>query len=286
MHVFRIKQLAFLVGDLENSAAVDPSHFPRSIHRTRAATAFAYYEIGIMLSVTERVDQWKDLEATTLCKMTDFFVHEQDLVARLLAFNLCIANQLYLKKLIESFSVGIGEEGQTIFKGPAAIGSVLKEIRLDELDQQTRYDFYPLRLSLGRLVHQYTAMATGLHTSALNPFFEHLSTISLHASVCHDPVRFFLETCPLRTLWHHMPFILQLVQQPGLATDYKLYFLRAFADYNFDYAVLSACPDDYHEAFGTSDQIKGRLVLSRPNAFKMFADEKSIGFSGGDVTDE
>jgi hypothetical protein len=191
-------------------------HFMHSIHQTRAATAFTYYEIVTILSVTGRVDQWKgpeDLKATvqllsTLCKMTDFFVYEQDLVARFFAFNLCTAYQLYLEKLIGLFSVGFREEGQKILKGTAATGSALKEIQLDEFDQQTRSDFYPLLLSLGRLVHQHNVTATGLYTSALNLLFEHPNTISLRASACHDPARFFLETCPLHTLWHHMPFIL------------------------------------------------------------------------------
>jgi hypothetical protein len=64
MHVFRTKQLAFLAGDLENYAATNPSHFMPSIHQMHAATAFAYCEIGAMLLVTARVDQWKDIEAT------------------------------------------------------------------------------------------------------------------------------------------------------------------------------------------------------------------------------
>jgi hypothetical protein len=200
----------------------------------------------------------------------EHLIHEQDLVARFFAFNLCTADQLYLEKLIGLFSVDIGEERHTILKGAAAIGSALKEIRLDEFHQQTRYDFYPLLLSLGRLVHQSNVMATGLHTSALNPLFEHLSPISLYARV--------IETCILHTLWHHMPFIFQLVQQPGLVTDYKLYFPKAFADYNFDYAVVSACPDCYQEVFVAFDQIQGCLVVSRSNGFKTFLDDKKQRF--------
>jgi hypothetical protein len=53
-HVFRIKQLAFLVGDLENYGAMDPSHFMRGIYQTHVATAFAYYEIDTLLSATAR----------------------------------------------------------------------------------------------------------------------------------------------------------------------------------------------------------------------------------------
>jgi hypothetical protein len=45
-HLFRVRQLLYLLEELENFSGMESTQFLRSIHQTRAAAAFGYYEIA------------------------------------------------------------------------------------------------------------------------------------------------------------------------------------------------------------------------------------------------
>ncbi|OHS93742.1 hypothetical protein TRFO_11510 [Tritrichomonas foetus] len=244
-HLHRMKQLIYLAEDIENFAGIDFNQFVRCIHQIRAICAFSYYEIEMFFRLRDQKlwDQEHIVTTTKLLalvdKITEFFVREKFTVERFFIYNLSTADSLYLNELINKFnSASLGQAGGDIIKAATTIHAAIKGIDLNEFDSGVKYDFLPLLLTHGRALHRYNQLSSQLRISYMNPLFEHLASISLHCQAAHDATRFFLECCPIHTLWRHHTLFTNLLKCDHMPINNSIAILHSFSFFNYDNIVL------------------------------------------------
>lgn len=245
-HIYRMKQLIYLAEDLENFAGIDINQFIRSIHQIRAICAFSFYEIEVFLRMRDQKFWDKEhIETVTklfllVDKISSFFVREKHTFERFFVFNLSTADSEYLQTLISNFTKDQSGNGPdaVILKGAAEIHSSIQKLDLNEFDNNTRYDFLPLILTQNRLLFEYNKMATQFRISYLNPLFEHFATIQNHCAAAMDATRYFLDCCPLHTLWRHYTQFINIVKCDHTPMNNSIAFLNIFSFFNYDNIIL------------------------------------------------
>lgn len=284
-HLYRMMQLSYVLGDLENFAGMDKNQFMRTMHQTRAGCAFAYYEIEQFLGADDK-SLYQGRHAAMAMKLIaligkfmDFFIREKDEVERFFAFNLATADVNYLEKLTSLFG-GSLKEADSIIEEVKKIGVELQTISLDEFDKGTRYDLYPLILTCGRLLKEYNVVYTGYHISHFNPLFEHLSTIVMHAYGCQDATSHFIEVCPMHTMWRFNKQLMEIIPVANVPIEDCMVAVEAFSYYNFDFIYLSASKE-FRDYCGGIDKIKGELSKKLRSALtvQLKSDSRLMKFS-------
>lgn len=244
-HLNRMRQLILHATDLISLCQFDRNQFLRSIHQIRAISSFAYYEIDLFFrarGMNER-DPENDKTISTLMfyldKISRFFVNEKDWAERFFVFNLATTDAQYLDVLIKNFDLDLGAAGSEVVTASKKIYNALITVDIDRFDNGTRYDFFPMYMTIGRALHRYNQISIQLKASYLNSLFEHLNTIIMHAQAASSCVEFFLESCPLHTLWRHANSFKNFIDKAKAPPDYLVSFINVFSYFNYDNIILT-----------------------------------------------
>ena len=249
-HLHIMKQLIYLAEDIENLAGINFGQFTRCIHQIRAITSFAFYEIELFFRIKDQKLWLQDHVAAVAKlffytdKITELFIREKHSFERFFVYNLSTADATYLNELLQKFggSTQKGQVGNDVITGAGTILKAIQSLDLNEFDTSSRYDFTPLILTHGRILHRYNQESNQYRISYMNPLFEHLSTIALHCQAANDATRFFLECCPMHTLWRHYTIFTNLMKSDFMPLNCSVAFLHSFSYFNYDNISLSSSP--------------------------------------------
>lgn len=237
-HLQRMQQLYYLAEDIESFSEIDFNQFLQCTPQVIAICAFSYYEIEMFFRMKDQ-KLWDQIHVTTVMKLfglldkiTELFVREKYTIERFYIYNLSTSDADYLQGLIDQIGP---QQGGNFVKAAGYIKTAIQSVDLKEFEQGIHYDFYPLLLTEGRLLHDFNKLPSNL---TLNPLFEHLTSIGDHCCIAMDSMRYFLEFCPIHTLWRHHAIFSLFLKSEFLPMNTSIAFLHVFSYFNYDDVIL------------------------------------------------
>lgn len=270
-HIQRMKYIYLIVKDIVEISTYDISYLPRFIYDIFPLAGFAAYEIKTGLTkevVNKEIAQLLSL----MVELAQLILKNQDFISRFFLYNLATVDLKYLEQIQKNYSGG-GEEWLTnIVNQFKTISESLSTLDLEAFDKGDRYDATPLIVTMGRCFYHFNNIKLTEKASYLHPAFEHLTTILFHLKLMNNPLKTFLEICPLHTFWSFRSVLFKYSNEfPGGISNYAS-FISLISFFNLDRVVLTL--DELEERNNSSflTQSRDRLLDSIKKEITQFLD--------------
>lgn len=241
-HLQRMKHIYSLLSDIIDLGLYDSTYIPRYIYDILPLAGFASYEIQASLTRSDnKVYQEVPQLLSLTIQLAKLILKMQSMLTRFFLFNLATVDLDYLNKFIASYSKSSDSWQIEMTHHFKVVSNTLLELNLEEFDQGQRYDTTALIITCGRILYRYNALQVSQKADFMQPCLEHLTVILLHLKFMNNPIKAFLEFCPLHRFWSFRDSLRTYIfEHPGGIHNYAS-FLTLCSLFNYDNICLTLC---------------------------------------------
>ena len=238
-HVQRIMHVTFELQDILNICEYDPTQLRVMMNHVIALTGFAFYELDSYFTFGVKSAEAMEL-LSVLVEIGNLIGRSSDDLQRFFVYNLATVDYQFLKaQLNPSLSEFLGNiKERNIAALVNDLAHSLESLDLPEFDNGVRYDFTSFLVTYGRVLRAFNDIKNRERISFLDPIFEHLSTIRIHATFAQSPLEAFLSYCPLHTLWRHHSTFMETAKSKDIPLDRCAALLNLFTFFSMDQRCL------------------------------------------------
>jgi hypothetical protein len=235
---------------------------------------FAGYELRAALSrdaVTHEISELLSL----VIELASLITKRSTEISRFYLFNLATFDRNYLSQLFATCGVGSQEWQIPINDAIDAIIAGLEVLDLEEFDNGIRFDCMPLLVTAGRLFYLFSGIKVHQRGTFLHPIFEHLMAIVFHIQMMTDPVRVFLDICPLDQFWIYAPLLQKWIQTGTGGLHRYSSFLTIYGFFNCDHVILTLLKNERESLGKLLESTRKDLMTSIHNLLAFYLEHGS-----------
>jgi hypothetical protein len=237
-HKQRIMHLIQLMRNIIDVAEFDSSYLPRLASELLPLAGFACYELRVNLARGVVSDEVGVL-LSVVVEVADHFCKHFQVISRFYLYNIATFDVNYLNQLISTFNSAPQDWQGPLMNSVIDLSEEIATLDLEQFDQGTNYDCTPFLISAGRVFYRFNEIKTKQRAAFLHPVFEHLGAIINHVRLFQNPLRAFLEFCPLHHFWVHAAAIGRYAKQAVGGVELTAQYMRLFKFFNCDDVALS-----------------------------------------------
>jgi len=258
-HKQRMSHIYYLLRDICDICSFDSNYLPMLINELLPLSSMAIYEILSSFAssnVTKEVAQIIDV----LVDLGILFSNHKMIIKRFFLFNLATVDLQYLTQLNAQLGKHTDSWQVNLSKCLVQLINSLKVVDLVEFDNGYEYDFNPLVFTINRIIHLYNEISNTTQASFLHPLFEHLSVMIIHTKFYLDPLKYFLQYCPIHKLWRFSDLLAQYVKDVSSDINLHSRIVTLFSFFNLDTIGLQSLSSHFKHTTTNLESICGDLI--------------------------
>ncbi|OHT09835.1 hypothetical protein TRFO_21117 [Tritrichomonas foetus] len=214
-NLIRLNILISLFCDFEEKIELDQNIIALKTDEILALLGIAYYEL--MSCLNKNMDDPAILSIIShINKMLNHYETYSKEIQRIFLYSIVTIDVPYLDDLLRLFGRSNSSSEKQMILLIKEINQAISTLDLEKFDKGVRYDFYPLYVTHGRMIHYSLTKLSG-GSSYLSPILEHLLTIRRHLELCENPVKKVCNVCPLEILTPFLPRIRKLFSSSNIS---------------------------------------------------------------------